>query len=826
MKFTCFKDSLTTITENTTKQLIELNCLLASLTRSHHYSDAFQLFRQILSSHHLKPDHYTLSTTLTACANHRDTNTGNQFHGHAIRAGLKTYPHVANSLLSLYAKSEDLDSVKRVFIEIKRPDVYSWTTLLSACTKLGEVGYACQMFDQMPHQNVAVWNAIITGCAENGYDEIALDLFQRMHLLGVGHDNYTFASVLSLCFLELLEFGRQVHSLVIKTGFIVRVSVINALLTMYTNCERVADAYGVFEDAENKVLDQITYNAMIAGLITMGRDEEALVIFKDMQDVCLRPTELTFVSVLSSSSCPRVGHQVHALAIKMGFEDFTSVNNAAITMYSSCGDLPAAQMVFERLEWKDIISWNTMIASYAQWHLNKEAILAYMKMQREGIEPDVFTIGSLLVSSEMLVIVETIQAIVLRNALITKTEVSNALVSSFCKHKNMKQACQIFEDICPKNLISWNSIISGFQLNGFPVQGLEQFCELLVSGVRPNAYTLSIMLSICASISTLRHGKQIHGYILKCWYLPETTLGNALIALYAKCGVLHWSLRVFNEMIDKDIVSWNSIISAYAQHGKGKEAVQCYGEMQVLGGIKPDNATFTAVLSACSHAGLIDDGIRIFNSMVNTYGLEPGVDQLSCIADLLGRAGYVDEAERLVNHKHIDIDVSTWWTLFSSCAAHGNLRLGRIVAEFLLEAEQNNPAVYVLLSNIYANAGQWEEAANVRELMKRPLKEILRGQGVDGETFQKQFQIKRDALAHALGAIFWQDSRVVVYHTDGDVHDNVGCERLEALFAREGYALRIGHSDQQAPSVFIDAVPASGGMSYEVNFSSYNGLNW
>ena len=133
----------------------------------------------------------------------------------------------------------------------------------------------------------------------------------------------------------------------------------------------------------------------------------------------------------------------------------------------------------------------------------------------------------------------------------------------------------------------------------------------------------------------------------------------------------------------------------------------------------PDKATFTAVLSTCSHAGLVADGTRIFNSMIRNYGFIPEVDHFSCIVDLLGRAGYLDEAETVINSKQIEAHPNIWWTLISSCAAHGNLRLGRTVAGFLLETEQNNPTVYVLLASIYAAAGQWEEAANVRELMNR-----------------------------------------------------------------------------------------------------------
>ena len=140
--------------------------------------------------------------------------------------------------------------------------------------------------------------------------------------------------------------------------------------------------------------------------------------------------------------------------------------------------------------------------------------------------------------------------------------------------------------------------------------------------------------------------------------------------------------------------------------------------MQNESGFQPDQATFTALLSACSHSGLINDGTWIFNSMVNVYGLTPQEDHFSCMVDLLGRAGYLDEAERVITSQQFEEHSNSLWALFSACAAHNNLRLGRIVAELLLKKEPDNPSIYVLLSNIYATAGQWDEATNVRELLK------------------------------------------------------------------------------------------------------------
>ncbi|KAK7278865.1 hypothetical protein RJT34_23904 [Clitoria ternatea] len=700
------------------EHLRKLNQLLAELSGSNQHRESLKLFTQIHSSLTLKPDHYTLSTAITATAKALHVTIGNQLHAHAIRTGLKAHSHVSNSLLSLYAKAHDLPSVKRAFAEIQNPDTYSWTTLLSACTKLAHVNDALQLFDQMPKGHVAVWNAIITGCSDKGHQDYAFNLFRDMHRMGVKADKYTFATMLSLCSMELLDYGRHAHSVIIRSGFLGWTSVANSLITMYFNCGCVVDACEVFREAEEgATCDHVTFNAMIDGFVSVERNEDAFFMFKDMQKSCIRSSEVTFVSVMSSCSCLRAGCQAQAQAIKMGFVGCVAVNNALMTMYSGFGEVNKVQDIFEGMEERDVVSWNIMVSTFLQENLVEEATLSYSKMRREGIEPDEFTYGSLLVASDSLQVVEMIHSLLCKSGLV-KIEALNALVSAYCRHGKTNYAFQIFSDIPYKNLISWNSIISGLLMNGCPLQGLEQFSTLLSTHLKPNAYTLSLVLSICSSTSAMNHGQQIHGYILRHGFSSEVSLGNALVTMYAKCGSLDTSLRVFNAMVDRDTISWNAIISAYAQHGHGKEAVYCFEAMQTTPGIEPDQATFTAVLSACSHAGLVDDGARIFDTMVKVYEFVPSVDHFSCIVDLLSRSGYLDEAERVIKAGHFGAHSNICWSLFSACAAHGNLRLGRTVARLILERDHSNPSVYVLLSNICAAAGHWEEAANLRDMMR------------------------------------------------------------------------------------------------------------
>ncbi|XP_051117237.1 pentatricopeptide repeat-containing protein At3g49740 [Andrographis paniculata] len=725
MKSHCFpqiKGCLSNSDSNLSDQLLKLNRLLKNLVHGGRFSDALHLFHRIHSSHRLNPDQYTLSTALFACASLPDSISGAQLHANSIKSGLKSFPHVANTLLSLYAKSRDLAAVKKAFAGMNRPDCYSRTTLLSACVKLGELDDALQLFDEMPERNLELWNALITGCAEKAYDEMAIHLFQKMHLLNVKSDHYTFACVLSLCSSlsssPQFEFGKQVHSLIVKTGFLLKTSVVNSLLTMYFNGGSLADGYLIFEEVGCRVGDAITYNSIIAGLASVERYEEALSMFKEMLTVGISPTELTFVSVMGTCFSSKLADQLYAQAVKTRFGRCTSVNNAAISMYSSCRNSNAARLVFERLGEKDIVSWNAIIASYAQENSSKDAIFAYRQMQRDGKKPDEYTIGSLLASMDSRRDVEMIQGVVIKNGLISKTEVANALLSAFSKNGLIEEASDVFLDMPTRNLISWNALISGFLSNGLPTRGLRLFSMLPEFGMRPNHYTLSLVLSICANTSDLRRGKQVHAYVVKSrHFVANTLLGNSLITLYSKCGALDMSLRVFDSMTEKDTVSWNSIISAYSQYGDGKKAIERFEAMQSVATVEPDGATFTAILSACSHSGLVEEGIRIFDIMVQDYRIEPEMHHVSCLFDLLGRAGLVDVAEGIIRVRSGEIDPRVWWALLSSCVAHGQVRLGSMVAEFLLETEKDDPAIYVLVSNLYAGAGKWEQSANLRRLV-------------------------------------------------------------------------------------------------------------
>lgn len=175
--------------------------------------------------------------------------------------------------------------------------------------------------------------------------------------------------------------------------------------------------------------------------------------------------------------------------------------------------------------------------------------------------------------------------------------------------------------------------------------------------------------------------------------------------------------KMFDEMPERDLISWNAIIAGNAQHGNGKDALQLFEQMQKTG-MKPDHITFVGVLSACNHAGLVDQGWHFFELMYQNFCITPRVEHYACMVDLLGRSGCLEEAVDLINKMYCEPHATIWGTLLGACRVHANLELAKHAAKRLLELEPQNAAAYVQLANIYAISGRWEDVANVRKIMK------------------------------------------------------------------------------------------------------------
>ncbi|CAI0382071.1 unnamed protein product [Linum tenue] len=299
-----------------------------------------------------------------------------------------------------------------------------------------------------------------------------------------------------------------------------------------------------------------------------------------------------------------------------------------------------------------------------------------------------------------------------------KTVVSwNAIVAGYFQNNEPREARKLFDHMPERNTISWNGLISGYVKNGMTWEALSLFRLMQLQGIRPNFPSMISTLSVCGSLATLNHGREVHAQLVRSLFDCDVYVCSVLITMYMKCGDLVNGKRVFDRFTSKDTVMWNSIITGYAQHGLGKEALQVFYDM-VSSGVPPDEVTFIGVLSACSYTGRVKEGLQLFESMKSKYLVNPKTEHYSCVVDLLGRAGKLNEAMNLIRDMSVEADACVWGALLGACRIHNRLDMAEVVAKKLLLLEPENTGHYILLSNIYSSQGRWRDVAALRSNMR------------------------------------------------------------------------------------------------------------
>ncbi|CAK9226631.1 unnamed protein product [Sphagnum troendelagicum] len=419
------------------------------------------------------------------------------------------------------------------------------------------------------------------------------------------------------------------------------------------------------------------------------------------------------------------GKRVHAHISKRKLDRDLILGNNLISMYVKCGSISRARQVFNTMLERDVVSWTAMIAGVAKQRDVKGAFEAFQQMQQEGLKPNVITFMSILNACACPAALEKgrhIHSLIVETGADSDVSVLNALISMYSRCNSIVDARQIFDGMCKRNMpvrnvVSWTAMISGSAQQGYAEDALDLFQQMQQEGVKPNKVTFISVLNACASLSALEEGKKLHDLIVKAGLQPDVSVGNALISMYSKCGSLDEASKVFHRMAHRDVVSWNAMISGNAHHGHCHEGLDLFEKMQ-LEGVRPDKVTFIAVLQACSHAGFIDLGRHYFCSMIQDYGIAQTGEHYGTMVDLVGRAGHLDEAEEILNKKPFQPGALELGALLSACRVHGAVEIAERAADSAFKLEPEKSGIYVMLANIYAAAGRWDGARNVRLLME------------------------------------------------------------------------------------------------------------
>jgi len=497
----------------------------------------------------------------------------------------------------------------------------------------------------------------------------------------------------------------------------------NAIIAAYAKESKTGLAHQLFDRIPQP--DLVSYNTLISAYADRSDTEPAFCVFAGMRETGLDMDGFT-LSAMITACCYGIDmiRQLHSLAVSGGFDSYVSVNNTLVTYYSKNGFLEEAKRVFDGMEdVRDEVSWNSMIVAYGQHREGAKALGLFQEMVQRGFDVDMFTLASVLTAFtcvEDLLGGLQFHAKLIKTGFHQNSHVGSGLIDLYSKCRGGMSDCRkVFEEIPEPDLVLWNTMISGFSQNeDFSKDALDCFRQMQRIGYRPDDCSFVCVISACSNLSSPSQGKQIHAMAMKS-EIPSNriSVNNALVAMYSKCGNLQDSRRLFDRMPEHNTVSLNSMIAGYAQHGIETESLRLFQQMLDTG-IAPTSITFISVLSACAHTGKVEEGQRYFNMMKEKFSIEPEAEHYSCMIDLLGRAGKLSEAERLIEMMPFSPGSIGWAALLGACRTHGNMELAIKAGNHFLQLEPSNAAPYVMLANMYASAGKWEEVAGIRKLMR------------------------------------------------------------------------------------------------------------
>ncbi|PHU24665.1 Pentatricopeptide repeat-containing protein [Capsicum chinense] len=458
-----------------------------------------------------------------------------------------------------------------------------------------------------------------------------------------------------------------------------------------------------------------------------------------------------FIPMLNNCKTTKFLKKIHAQIVKFSLSQSNYLVTRMVEICDTIGDIDYANSLFTKVDDPNNYLYNSMIRAYTHKHRYISCINMYRQMMRGIASPDEYTYPFVIRSCSATLRVDIgeqfhgnvcrfglMSSVVIANSLLDMyvkcdrmgyarkmfDEMSerdviswNGLICGYVRLRQVKKARDLFDEMPNKSIVSWTAMISGYTKTGCYGDALEVFRRMQMVGVKPDWISLVSVLPACAQLGALELGKWIHFYAEKYGYLRKTSVCNALMEMYAKCGSVDQAWQLFGQMSERDVISWSTMIGGLANHGRAHEALKLFHEMQ-RSAVEPNEITFVGLLCACAHAGLCDDGLRYFDSMKDDYKIEPGIEHYGCLVDLLGRTGRLERALAIIKSMPVKPDSAIWGSLLSSCRTHRNLEIAVVAMEHLLELEPEDTGNYILLANIYADLGKWDGVSRMRKFIR------------------------------------------------------------------------------------------------------------
>lgn len=675
------------------------------------------------------------------------------------------------SLLNACARRKALSQTKRISSHLAKSGWESTSFLgesvVSTLVKCGGLEAALEVFHRLPHKTVSCWTAVISGYTALRQGQEALKMYQLMQDQGVQPNAYTFVSLLKACSsIPDLDEGKRIHGDVVKHNCHNDVYVGNCLVDMYGKCGSIVHAQNVFEGLVRR--DVVSWNAMLAVCAQQGEGDKGVELYKQMQAEGISANARTFVSLLQlfgilaekeeavyvggipmKLKSLALGRAVHADAEKKGFDADVFVGSTLVSMYGKCGSIGDARAAFDGLSQRNVVSWNAMLAVYAQQGEADKALQLYDDMQVKGVSPTYRTLVSALQACGMLAEDKkyvadglamdlaaldkgrAIHATARKKGYDRQVYVGSALVSMYGKFGSLADARKVFDAMSVRDVVSWNAMMAACVEQGQSEETLQLYRLMQQEGVSPDACTIVSALQACrmcaenemdvaedgrcTKVRSLETGRSIHADARKRGYDSNLVVGSILITLYGKCGSIVDALEVFKGLSEHDVVSWNAMLAACVEQGYGDSALQLYQQM-VVQGTCPNEVTLVSVAQACSQTGSLDILGEVYEAVEGNWS--PLL--ANTVINAYGKCARMVDAQVVFDSLPQPPDVVSWNALIAGYARQGDRTTSLLLFQKMQGAGVSpNGVTFLSLLSACGHGGLADEGVEYFESMSR-----------------------------------------------------------------------------------------------------------
>ncbi|KAI5071924.1 hypothetical protein GOP47_0014175 [Adiantum capillus-veneris] len=630
----CLPDARNIFNQLVNPSVFAWSAIISAYAQHALHEQAFELYAKVRKSK-VQLDGHVYTAVLNACVCKMHLMHGKMVHGHILGSPYKQDVYVNNTLIDMYARCGCLHSAHQVFHGLPCKDIVSWNTLLA--------GYV--------HHKA--WEDILI-------------LFKKLNSANHQPNSITFVCALKACArLRTLGLGMACHFLAVDYGLELVQHINNVLIDVYTKCGSLHDAEDLF--GRSPTQDVVTWTSIISGYVNHGYEGKAFKAYEAMRTRSFKPNEFTYASILKACANVRAfdqGMLIHTDIAENFLIQNIIVNNALIGMYAQCGSFHDAVRAFEQSWERDVVAWNSIIVACTELGHAQFALQLFSQLQQEGLEPDVFTLASMVRACSLLVNIHqgrVLHLLTIEHNLAATTCLNNHLLHMYICCSSLKEARRVFDVMQTHDVVTWNVMIGGYANCEQGDEALRLFDQMQKAAVHANAVTLVCMLKACSITSSLDKGRLLHTFIMRNNFYLNAYVGSALINFYVKCGTFEDARNVFSRLQERTVVPWSAMIAACAQQSNYGEAFAYFEKMQQQG-VKLDDVAYVSLLSACSHAGIVHEHGFPWQLMA---GLPPVLKHYNCLADIFGRSGYLSQAKMVLREMPFDLDMSSWISLFS-----------------------------------------------------------------------------------------------------------------------------------------------------------------